>query len=260
MSVEENNKALVHRLYELMTMGDLDAIRELLAPNFVDHGVFPGEDDPGPEGYVRWNAAIHDAYSDVRYLIEDQMAAEGDRVVSHLRITRTHDRDEFAGFPPTGKKYDLPGIVIHRIEGGKIAEEWSEGGYIAELAHTRLEQEIRERERIEQELRVARSIQQASLPKEVPTIEGWQISPFYQPAREVGGDFYDFLELKDGQLGLVVGDATGKGVPAALVMASARSMLRAVAQASDYSPGDVLRRVNDSLVIDIPPTDLCGDF
>jgi steroid delta-isomerase-like uncharacterized protein len=253
VSVEKNNKALVHRLYELMTMGDLDAIRELLAPNFVDHGVFPGEDDPGPEGYVRWNAAIHDAYSDVRYLIEDQMAAEGDRVVSHLRITRTHDRGEFAGFPPTGKKYDLPGIVIHRIEGGKIAEEWSEGGYIAELAHTRLEQEIRERERIEQELRVARSIQQASLPKEVPTLEGWQMAPFYQPAREVGGDFYDFLELKDGQLGLVVGDATGKGVPAALVMASARSMLRAVAQASDYSPGDVLRRVNDSLVIDIPP-------
>ena len=61
------------------------------------------------------------------------------------------------------------------------------------------------------------------------------------------------MELKDGQLGLVVGDATGKGVPAALVMASARSMLRAVAQASDYSPGDVLRRVNDSLVTDIPP-------
>ena len=69
----------------------------------------------------------------------------------------------------------------------------------------------------------------------------------------MGEDFYDILELKDGQLGLVVGDATGKGVPAALVMASARSMLRAVAQASDYSPGDVLRRVNDSLVIDIPP-------
>jgi predicted ester cyclase len=90
-------------LYELMTMGDLDAIRELLAPNFVDHGVFPGEDDPGPEDYVRWNAAIHDAYSDVRYLIEDHMAAEGDRVVSHLRITRTHDRGEFAGFPPRAR-------------------------------------------------------------------------------------------------------------------------------------------------------------
>jgi serine phosphatase RsbU (regulator of sigma subunit) len=60
------------------------------------------------------------------------------------------------------------------------------------------------------------------------------------------------LELKDGRLGLVVGDATGKGVPAALVMASARSMLRAVAQASE-SPGEVLRRVNDPLFTDIPP-------
>jgi serine phosphatase RsbU (regulator of sigma subunit) len=59
--------------------------------------------------------------------------------------------------------------------------------------------------------------------------------------------------LKDGRLGLVVGDATGKGVPAALVMASARSMLRAVAQASNYSPADVLGRVNDSLFTDIPP-------
>jgi serine phosphatase RsbU (regulator of sigma subunit) len=99
---------------------------------------------------------------------------------------------------------------------------------------------------------VARNIQQASLPKEVPQLQGWEISPHYRPAREVGGDFYDFVELKDGRLGLVVGDATGKGVPAALVMASARSMLRAVAQASN-SPGDVLRRANDPLVADIPP-------
>jgi serine phosphatase RsbU (regulator of sigma subunit) len=84
-----------------------------------------------------------------------------------------------------------------------------------------------------------------------PTLEGWEITPFYRPAREVGGDFYDFFELGDGHLGIVVGDATGKGVPAALVMASARSMLRAVAQASD-SPGDALRRVNDPLATDIP--------
>jgi sigma-B regulation protein RsbU (phosphoserine phosphatase) len=62
-----------------------------------------------------------------------------------------------------------------------------------------LEQERIERERIDQELRVARRIQQASLPKEVPTLEGWQISPFYQPVREVGGDFYDFhFSLTDG--------------------------------------------------------------
>jgi serine phosphatase RsbU (regulator of sigma subunit) len=136
---------------------------------------------------------------------------------------------------------------------GKIAEEWVGNMSLSELLRRqRLEQEISERERVEQELRVARGIQQASLPKEVPQLEGWQISPIYQPAREVGGDFYDFFELDDGRLGIVVGDATGKGVPAALVMASTRSMLRAVAQVSN-SPGEVLSRVNDALVTDIPP-------
>jgi hypothetical protein len=85
-----------------------------------------------------------------------------------------------------------------------------------------------------------------------PALEGWDISPNYRPAREVGGDFYDFLELEDGRLGLVVGDATGKGVPAALVMSTTCGMLRAVTQASDYSPGEVLQRVNEALATRIP--------
>jgi len=110
---------------------------------------------------------------------------------------------------------------------------------------------VRERERVEQELRVARSIQQASLPKEVPTLEGWQISPYYQPAREVGGDFYDFHLLPEGRLGLVVGDATGKGVPAALVMSTTCGMLRLAAQGSS-SPGQMLQGVNEVLFPNIP--------
>ena len=113
---------------------------------------------------------------------------------------------------------------------------------------------MRERERIEQELEVARTIQQTALPKAVPTLESWQITPYYQPAREVGGDFYDFFELDDGRLGLVVGDATGKGVPAALVVAATCSMLRAVAQAlGSSSPGEVLERVNETLLARISP-------
>jgi serine phosphatase RsbU (regulator of sigma subunit) len=116
----------------------------------------------------------------------------------------------------------------------------------------RLKQEAHARERIEQELHVARRIQQASLPEAVPELEGWEISPSYRPAREVGGDFYDFLELQDGHLGLVVGDATGKGVPAALVMSTTCGMLRAVTQASNYSPGEVLQRVNEALYARIP--------
>ena len=109
----------------------------------------------------------------------------------------------------------------------------------------------RERERLEQELRVARRIQQASLPKAVPTLEGWQISPYYQPAREVGGDFYDFHLLPEGRLGLVVGDATGKGVPAALVMSTTCGMLRLAAQ-SHASPAEMLQGVNEVLFPNIP--------
>jgi len=154
---------------------------------------------------------------------------------------------------PTGKEFKALLVLIHRIVGGKIAEERSQGSGLAELTQQRLEQERIERERIEQELRVARSIQQASLPEEVPELAGWQITPFYQPAREVGGDFYDFHLLSEGRLGLLVGDATGKGVPAALVMSTTLGMLQAVSEALDSpSPGEILSRVNETLLARIP--------
>jgi serine phosphatase RsbU (regulator of sigma subunit) len=111
--------------------------------------------------------------------------------------------------------------------------------------------QLRARERVEQELRTARRIQQTLLPKQVPQLDGWQIDVYYEPAREVGGDFYDFLLFADGRLGIVLGDVTDKGVPAALVMATTRSMLRAVAQEST-PPGAVLDRVNDLLYADLP--------
>lgn len=112
--------------------------------------------------------------------------------------------------------------------------------------------ETRERERIEQELRVARLIQQTLLPKELPDLPGWQLAAYYQPARAVGGDFYDFLPFTDGRLGIVIGDVTDKGVPAALVMATTRSILRTAAQEGEASPGAVLARANDLLFPDIP--------
>lgn len=111
--------------------------------------------------------------------------------------------------------------------------------------------EVRSRERLEQELRVAQLIQQQFLPKQLPDLEGWQVSAFYRPARAVGGDFYDFIDLPDGKVGIVAGDVTDKGVPAALVMASTRSILRSEA-ARHSSPGTVLQRANELLYPDIP--------
>jgi len=114
------------------------------------------------------------------------------------------------------------------------------------------EAEAKERERIEQELRVAALIQQTLLPKELPALAGWEIDAYYRPARAVGGDFYDFIPMTNGRLGLVIGDVTDKGVPAALVMATTRSTLRAAAQRSD-DPGAILAEANDVLVDEIPP-------
>ena len=112
--------------------------------------------------------------------------------------------------------------------------------------------QARARERLDQELRVARLIQQTLLPREIPMLPGWQLASYYQPARAVGGDFYDFLPFEDGRLGLIIGDVTDKGVPAALVMATTRSILRSAAR-SELSPGTALERTNDLLHDDIPP-------
>jgi serine phosphatase RsbU (regulator of sigma subunit) len=120
-------------------------------------------------------------------------------------------------------------------------------------AMAKQQQEAQERQRIEQELRVARLIQQTLLPKSLPGLPGYDVAAYYQPAREVGGDFYDFFELDDGRLGLIVGDVSGKGVPAAIVMAITRTMLRAAYRLGSPAPGEILEEVNNVLYPEIPP-------
>ena len=248
-SEAEQNKPLVRRFVEAQAEKDLAALEEMMAPDFVDRSLMPGQ-EPDRESFKHSVVEDVDTFSDISYTIDYQIA-EGDKVTTWYTGSSTHDRGPFMGIPPTGKRESFKGVFLHRIVGDKIVEEWSLNDAL-DVMLSALEQQMRERERFEQELLVARRIQQASLPKEVPSLEGWQITPYYQPAREVGGDFYDFHLLSEGHVGLVVGDATGKGVPAALVMSSTRSMLRALARASN-SPGEVLEQVNDLLVTDIPP-------
>jgi serine phosphatase RsbU (regulator of sigma subunit)/ketosteroid isomerase-like protein len=250
MSIEEN-KALVRRFLEAHAKGDLDTLDEMLAPDFVDHNLIPGE-EPGREGYLRALTEYHAAYSDSRYVIEKQLA-EGEEVVTTFAVSATHDRGEWMGLVPTGKQFEALLILVHRVVGGKITDEWTQGSGLAELTQQRLEQEMRERERVEQEMRVARRIQQGSLPEGVPTLEGWQIDPYYQPAREVGGDFYEFYQLGDGRVGFAVGDGTGKGVPAAILMTGTSAYLGGVAAASGSSPGKTLALANEALFARIPP-------
>src|SRR5215217_1365358 len=176
-SEEEKNLALVRSFWEAVANADLDTLEELLAPDFVDRSLLPGQ-EPGREGYKQQVAEQIAALSDVRCIIEEQLAKD-DKVVTRITWRSIHDRGEYFGLMPRGTEVEVTAMSMHRIVGGKIAEEWGEGSGSAEVAQARLEQEIRERERVEEDLRVARRIQQASLPKEVPTLEGWQISPFY---------------------------------------------------------------------------------
>jgi serine phosphatase RsbU (regulator of sigma subunit)/anti-sigma regulatory factor (Ser/Thr protein kinase) len=111
--------------------------------------------------------------------------------------------------------------------------------------------EAAERERYDQELRVAQLIQQQFLPRELPSLPEWQVAAYYGPARVVGGDFYDFIDLGEGRIGVAVGDVTDKGVPAALVMARTHSILRAEAPRL-VDPGRVLARANELLLPEMP--------
>jgi predicted ester cyclase len=250
MSTEERIKALARRLLEAFVNGDLDTIEKLLVPDFVDRSLLPGQGS-SREGYkssvTEFQAAL--SFADLTF---EYQVAEGDMVVTKFS-TRCIHRGEFLGVPPSGEEGIYSSIRIHRIAGDQVTDEWSEGNLLEWILPS-FEREIRTRERLEQDLRVAKSIQQASLPKEVPELEGWQVALYYRSAKEVGGDFYDFHLLSEGRLGLVVGDSTGKGVPAALMMSTACGMLQAVSQALDSpSPGERLSRVNETLFARIPP-------
>ena len=147
---DEENKALVRRFMETRARADLNAIEGMLAPGFISHGSRPGH-QPDREGYKRQVAEFVTAFSDVRFVIEDQVA-QGDKVVSRISGRGTYDRKEIMSVAPTGREVSSMAIFIHRISGGKIAEEWGTGTGGSELMGQRLEQERIERERVEQEL------------------------------------------------------------------------------------------------------------
>jgi serine phosphatase RsbU (regulator of sigma subunit) len=238
----EQNKAIFRRYVEEMAnQGNLEVADEIF-DRYIAHQPDGSTLERDPEDVRRFHRGWRSAFPDLRISIEEQIA-EGDKVVSHYTIRGTHQGD-FRGLAPTGKELEIKGVTTFRFSPeGKVVETWDSYDQLSLM-----------RQSTEQELRLARSIQRASLPEEVPTIEGWQINPYYQPAREVGGDFYDFHPLSEGRLGVVVGDATGKGVPAALLMSTTCGMLQLAAQAlNSASPSEVLAQVNETLFARIPP-------
>ncbi len=126
-------------------------------------------------------------------------------------------------------------------------------GHVAVAVHNarRFGDEREKRERMSREAEEARSIQQALLPRSSPLIPGFAVSGLSIPAGSVGGDWYDFIPLRDGHWGLVLADVSGKGTAAALLMSATRGMLRSLAQTGS-GPADVLTRLNNMMIEDFP--------
>ena len=134
----------------------------------------------------------------------------------------------------------------------KLAEQTAPIIRYAEVV-AREAEERAARQSYEQELALAEQIQRDLLPRRLPELDGWEVGAQYQPSRQVSGDLYDFIDLGEARLGIVIADVTDKGVPAAMVMATCRSVLRAAATGTGAgSPGEVLTRVNTLLIPDIP--------
>ena len=110
--------------------------------------------------------------------------------------------------------------------------------------------EANEKKRLDHDLEIARDIQRVLLPAEPPSVNGFEISGINVPARQVSGDYFDYIKVDEDRLGVAIADVSGKGVPASLIMAICRSVLRSQA-AQNPSPADVLRKVNRQLYPDI---------
>jgi len=115
------------------------------------------------------------------------------------------------------------------------------------IQNERLKHEMVDRERIRREFQLAQEIQKTFLPEKMPQFPGWEISVRWRPALQVGGDFYDVIPIDENQLGLVIADVSDKGLPAALTMTVARTLIHAAAQAGNQ-PAETLEQVNRLLL------------
>ena len=240
----------------------LTVIQQTMQPYSVSFWIRTSHDEPEPSGSTE-EIMVADDDALMAYVLRHPGTLEIDRLHLDSPVLQELKLRAADSLLPLANQGELLGLLIlgphlkgeaytreERSMLDTLAPQVAPALHVAQMVQAQQVQ-VRERERIEQELRTAQAIQHAFLPKDVPALPGWQLTPYYQPAREVGGDFYDFLPFADGRLGIVIGDVTGKGMPAALVMATIHTMLRTAVQGMS-APGEILARVNNLLAAEIP--------
>lgn len=188
----------------------------------------------------------YDVLEDPRYkAVSERCAGDFARLNASLIIPLVYQNQVIGslnlGEKKSGKAYNREDIELLRT----IASQ----GAVA-IENARLFQENLEKQRMEEELSIARDLQMSMLPASCPKIKGFEISATSTPAREVGGDFYDFIEMRTDLLGLVLGDVTGKSVSGALVMAASRSVFRMLSE-EQLTVGEIMIRANSRTKKDI---------
>src|SRR3989454_11678831 len=156
--------------------------------------------------------------------------------------------------------YGKQNMVVLALANGPMGAPFSQSDFvvfksIAEqsafaLYNAIIYSEANEKKRLDHDLEIARDIQRILLPAEAPNVNGFEISGINVPARQVSGDYFDYIKVDDERLGVAIADVSGKGVPASLIMAICRSVLRSQA-IGNPSPADVLQKVNRQLYPDI---------
>jgi sigma-B regulation protein RsbU (phosphoserine phosphatase) len=171
----------------------------------------------------------------LRHLVASALRNDRDkeRLAPYLIAWHEIETDEFA---KRAMSAALDGVKMQSAAQTALAQE------VARLT-TAIGREMAQRERLNRELEIAREVQEHLFPQRLPKAPGLDYCGRCLPAREVGGDYYDFLELPGGRLGIAVGDVSGKGVGAALMMASLEASLRALAPVVQ-DPADLMGRVN----------------
>ena len=194
---------------------------------------------------------VADMATDGRTVYPESAKVEG--IVSELAVGMRYQGKPVGVlrvYTDTVREFDAQKIDLLRSIAAQAA---------AAIENTRLYEERLVAVQLEKQVKLAASVQRRLLPKQPPTIEGIELASIYVPCYELGGDFFDFIPFPDDNVGLVVADVAGKGVPASLIMASVRSALRAQVD-NLYYLYDALHRLNLMLLRDSEPSEFVTLF
>ena len=177
-----------------------------------------------------------------------QISSPADGRLRHLvasALRNNRDKERLAAYLIAWHEIETDEFAKRAIAAGLDGVKTEMAQEVARLT-TAIGRETAQRERLNRELEIAREVQEHLFPQRLPAVPGLEYSGQCRPAREVGGDYYDFLELPGGRFGIAIGDVSGKGVGAALMMASLEASLRALASVVE-DPAELMERVSGLL-------------